>query len=66
MQELQVSRVTASRYLNSLAEHKLLDKVKVGHSNFYLHPQLTQLLINHSEYDNTDSFEIIASIMRGI
>ncbi len=66
MQELQVSRVTASKYLNSLAEHKLLDKVKVGHSNFYLNPQLTQLLINHSEYDNTDSFERIDSISRVI
>lgn len=66
MQELHISRVTASKYLNKLAENNLLNKLKMGHSNFYLNPQLTQLLINHSEYNHTDTFETIDSISRVI
>ena len=40
MDDLGVSRVTASGYLNTLAKDGVLRKEKVGNSNFYVNPAL--------------------------
>ncbi len=64
MDELNVSRPTATRYLNLLVENKLLEKIKLGRSNYYLNIQLTDLLINHSEKIDTLAFESIESISK--
>lgn len=45
MQDLQVSRNTAIRYLDSLIELSLLEKKKIGRDNFYLNKALVDLLI---------------------
>lgn len=42
-QDLTVNRKTAGSYLNKLAEAKLLLKVKIGKSNFYINEPLYQL-----------------------
>ena len=42
--ELNISRVTASGYLNKLAEDGVLKKQKVGKSNYYLNEELVKLL----------------------
>lgn len=42
MQDLQVSRITATKYLDLLVEHDYLQKAKIGRSNFYInHPLFT-------------------------
>ncbi|MDZ4257666.1 MAG: Fic family protein [Gemmatimonadales bacterium] len=43
-QELGVSRITATKYLDRLAEGGVLDKVKVGRSNFYINVRLFRIL----------------------
>lgn len=47
MQDLQVSRNTAIRYLDSLIELNLIEKKKIGRDNFYLNKALVDLLITH-------------------
>ena len=42
--ELNISRVTASGYLNKLAEDGVLKKQKVGKYNYYLNEELVKLL----------------------
>lgn len=42
--ELGVHRNTASSYLNTLAEHGLLTKVKIGKSNYYINQKLFNAL----------------------
>jgi Fic family protein len=44
-QELNVSRITATRYLDELAEGGILRKVKVGRSNFYMNLALLEILV---------------------
>lgn len=66
VQDLKVSRLTATKYLNKLVDAQLLDKIKMKNSNYYLNPSLTKLLIDHSEYHDTDGFESIESISRMI
>lgn len=43
MQDLQVSRLTATGYLDKLVESGFLEKHKVGRSNYYLNKPLYQL-----------------------
>jgi Fic family protein len=45
MKDLQVSRNTAIRYLDSLIELSLVEKKKIGRDNFYLNKALVNLLI---------------------
>lgn len=51
MDELQVSRPTATSYLNQLAAAGILDKVKMGRDNFYINAKLFDLLINAFHYE---------------
>ncbi len=44
MNELQVSRPTATTYLEALVENGMLGKVKLGRSNFYMNMPLFNLL----------------------
>ena len=44
MRDMAVTRLTATRYLNVLVSMKLLQKVKVGRTNFYLNEPLFELL----------------------
>ena len=46
MQELAVSRITATRYLDELAQIELLEKRKIGRENFYINTALFDLLGN--------------------
>jgi Fic family protein len=46
MSELQVSRITATRYLDELIEIGLLDKHKMGRENYYINVPLYDLLSN--------------------
>ncbi|MNZ87880.1 Adenosine monophosphate-protein transferase SoFic [compost metagenome] len=49
--ELQVSRQTASRYLDELVGIGLLSKHRIGKENFYLNDALFDLLLNAAQAD---------------
>lgn len=46
MVELNVSRITATRYLDELIRIGLLEKRKIGRENYYINPALYELLGN--------------------
>lgn len=46
--DLNVSRITAAKYLDLLAEGKFVTKKKIGRDNFYINDPLYQLLTNVS------------------
>lgn len=48
-QDLNVERRTAAKYLNILAEdeNRILEKIKIGNTNFYMNTGLMNLLLNH-------------------
>lgn len=45
-QDLQVKRLTASKYLNELTKDGFLVKYKIGKSNFYINQPLFDLFAN--------------------
>jgi len=47
MEELQVGRLTAAKYLNLLTEHHFLQKHKVGRYNYYINAQLFDLFTDN-------------------
>jgi cell filamentation protein, protein adenylyltransferase len=48
MEDLGVSRITATKYLEQLVEQKLLQKQKIGRGNYYINQPLCDLLMAHS------------------
>jgi len=48
VEELGVTRITATKYLEQLVEHGFLVKQKVGRANYYINQPLCQVLIAHS------------------
>lgn len=48
MEEVEVVRVTATNYLNQLVDAGLLEKMKVGRTNYYLNMPLIKLFIESS------------------
>ena len=53
MRDLDVSRITATKYLDDIVTLGLLDKIKIGKSNYYINQKLVELFINQSDlYDN--------------
>ena len=51
MKDLGVSRLTATRYLDLLAEDGLLEKRRMGRSNFYVNVALTRVLVGAERAD---------------
>lgn len=47
--QLGVSRITATRYLNQLAEHGFVSKHKMGRTNFYVNEPLVRLISQQEE-----------------
>lgn len=48
MDDLGVSRITATKYLEQLVEHGFLQKQKIGRGNYYINQPLCALLMAHS------------------
>lgn len=46
--ELQVSRITATKYLDTITDLGLLDKQKIGRDNYYINTRLFQLLTHQT------------------
>tara|TARA_R110002124_G_scaffold233406_1_gene398699 strand:+ start:66201 stop:67292 length:1092 start_codon:yes stop_codon:yes gene_type:complete len=53
--DLNVSRATATRYLDALSEGGILDKQKLGRENYYINEPLIDLLFNMPELDDLSS-----------
>ena len=49
MRDLEVTRQTASKYLDELVDHNLLEKLRIGNSNYYINQQLVDLFINQAD-----------------
>lgn len=49
--QLGVSRITATKYLSELAEHGFVSKHKVGRSNYYINESLVRLIIQQEELE---------------
>ena len=49
MRDLEVTRQTASKYLDELVDHNLLEKLRIGNSNYYINQQLVELFINQAD-----------------
>jgi len=47
MEELGVSRITATKYLEQLVKHDFLHKQKIGRGNYYINQPLCELLMAH-------------------
>ncbi len=47
VEELSVSRITATKYLELLVEHGFLQKQKIGRGNYYINQPLCELLTAH-------------------
>ena len=49
MRDLDISRQTASKYLDDLFEIGLVNKIKIVNTNYYINQQLVNLFINQAE-----------------
>ena len=47
--DLNVSRLTATRYLDALAASGFVEKQKIGRSNYYVNLALTRILLSQGE-----------------
>ena len=59
--DMQVARNTASKYLDMIVEIGLVEKMKVGKTNYYFNTKLIDLFLNHNSAETT-SIESIESV----
>ncbi len=57
MDDLQVSRLTATRYLDLLTEKGLVIKQKMGRSNYYINEPLLTLFLKAEQYSSPSFYE---------
>ena len=60
--DMQVTRNTASKYLQMIVDTGLVEKVKVGKTNYYFNTRLIELFLNHNSKEKT-SVESIESVL---
>lgn len=49
MEQVEVSRITATKYLNQLFEHGFVEKNKVGRTNYFVNKPLVELITRQEE-----------------
>ena len=59
---MQVSRQTASKYLDRIVALGLLKKEKMGKENYYINTRLMNLFIEFGQYKATEPAEVIESV----
>lgn len=59
---MQVSRQTASKYLDRIVALGLLKKEKMGKENYYINTRLMNLFIEFGKYEATEPAEVIESV----
>lgn len=60
--ELDISRPTATRYLNGLVETGLVDKVKIGRTHYYMNIPLMELFMSVSDSNKSEKVSPIESV----
>lgn len=62
--DMQVARNTASKYLDMIVETGLVEKMKVGKTNYYFNTKLIDLFLNHNtaESNSIESIESVSDI----
>lgn len=60
--EMMVSRITANRYLNALAETGLIERVKIGRSYYYMNLPLMNLFMNVSDSNPSETIVPVESV----
>ena len=59
--DMQVARNTASKYLDMIVETGLVEKMRVGKTNYYFNTKLIDLFLNHNS-TGTNNVESIESV----
>ena len=59
---MQISRQTASKYLDRIVALGLLKKEKMGKENYYINTRLMNLFIEFGQYKATEPAEVIESV----
>ena len=59
--DMQVARNTASKYLDMIVETGLVEKMRVGKTNYYFNTKLIDLFLNHNS-TGTNNIESIESV----
>ena len=59
---MQVSRQTASKYLDRIVALGLLKKEKMGKENYYINTRLMNIFIDFGQYKATEPAEVIESV----
>ena len=49
VEAMSVQRLTATKYLDKIVDLGLLNKVKVGRTNYYINQKLVDLFVNHEK-----------------
>jgi len=49
VRDLEVSRQTASKYLDEMVDNSMLNKVKIGYNNYYINQGLVNLFVNQAD-----------------
>lgn len=60
--ELMVSRITANRYLNTLVETGLIERVKIGRSYYYMNLPLINLFMSISDSGPSETVAPVESV----
>lgn len=60
--ELMVSRITANRYLNTLVETGLIERVKIGRSYYYMNLPLINLFMGISDSGPSETATPVESV----
>ncbi len=62
MTEVEVSRNTATEYLNGLVKTRLIDKVKIGKTHYYMNIPLMNLFLSVSDNKSAENIPPIESV----
>ncbi len=60
--EMMVSRITANRYLNALAETGLIERIKIGRSYYYMNLPLMNLFMSVSDSNPSETIVTVESV----
>ena len=60
--EMMVSRITANRYLNTLVDTGLIERIKIGRSYYYMNLPLINLFMSVSDSNPSETVDPIESI----
>lgn len=62
MANMQISRQTASKYLDRIVALGLLEKEKMGKENYYINTRLMELFMEFGKYEPSDTTTSIESV----